>query len=258
MTKYVIRRVRPGDPGAVRDHASSSTGSSSPRPAAPTAKFANNPRITAGAAGDVQEGLGPRPARSRSSTAAGWGSATRSSEGTCTVAADAGGFIGPTGLPNFLPTAISGATNGVLHGDFGYSISTGEEVSKMIARAALPTFILAGTSLVVWLTVRRRSSACTSAIRRYSLFDHATTDLLLRRLRDAHVLARHHADLHLQRPGPEHPPGERHDRDARRRRRSAATPTGPTSAANPITAIARHREAPDPAGRHARRGQHRR
>ena len=53
-------------------------------------------------------------------------------------------FIGPTGLPNFLPEALSGATNGVLHGDFGYSINSGEKVSDRIARAALPTFILAG------------------------------------------------------------------------------------------------------------------
>jgi peptide/nickel transport system permease protein len=83
-------------------------------------------------------------------------------------------FIGPTGWPNFLPTAISGAENGLFHGDFGYSISTGEAVSKMIARAALPTFILAGISLVVWLSFAIFLGV-TSAIKRYSLFDQSTT-----------------------------------------------------------------------------------
>ena len=62
-------------------------------------------------------------------------------------------FLGPTGLPNFLPEALSGATNGVLHGDFGYSINSGEKVSDRIVRAALPTFILAGVALVVWLSI---------------------------------------------------------------------------------------------------------
>ena len=38
-------------------------------------------------------------------------------------------FIGPTGWPNFLPTAISGSTNGILHGDLGYSITSGEKVN---------------------------------------------------------------------------------------------------------------------------------
>jgi peptide/nickel transport system permease protein len=83
-------------------------------------------------------------------------------------------LLGPTGWPNFLPTAISGAENGLLHGDFGYSISTGESVSKMIARAALPTFILAGISFVVWLTFAIFLGV-TSAIKRYSLFDQTTT-----------------------------------------------------------------------------------
>src|SRR3972149_4154075 len=57
----------------------------------------------------------------------------------------------PGGWLNVFPTPLSGATNGVLHGDFGFSISTGELVNKSISRAALPTLILAGTALFVWL-----------------------------------------------------------------------------------------------------------
>ena len=88
-------------------------------------------------------------------------------------------FIGPTGCPNFLPSALSGATNGVLHGDFGYSINSGEKVSDRIARAALPTFILAGVALVVWLVdrdrprrVRRRSTATRCSTTAATVFSY--------------------------------------------------------------------------------------
>jgi peptide/nickel transport system permease protein len=83
-------------------------------------------------------------------------------------------FLGPTGLPNFLPEFMSGATNGVLHGDFGYSINSGEKVEDRITRAALPTFILAGVALVVWLFVAV-TMGVYAAIKRYSLFDNAAT-----------------------------------------------------------------------------------
>ena len=37
-----------------------------------------------------------------------------------------GSFFNPaTGMPNFLPACLGGGTNGILHGDFGYSIFTG-------------------------------------------------------------------------------------------------------------------------------------
>src|SRR5690242_13649770 len=62
-------------------------------------------------------------------------------------------LIGNTGWPSFLPTAISGSTNGVLHGDFGFSIDSGEPVMARIARATLPTLILAGTALLIWITM---------------------------------------------------------------------------------------------------------
>ena len=40
----------------------------------------------------------------------------------------------PQGLPNFLPTFLGGGTNGVLHGDFGFSISSGQPVLDLIAQ----------------------------------------------------------------------------------------------------------------------------
>jgi peptide/nickel transport system permease protein len=82
--------------------------------------------------------------------------------------------IGPTGWPNFLPEAISGSSNGLLHGDFGFSITSGQSVGERIGQAALPTFILAFFALLIWI-----SSAILigvySAIRRYSWFDQVST-----------------------------------------------------------------------------------
>ena len=69
---------------------------------------------------------------------------------------------------------MSGASNGVLHGDFGYSINSGEKVSDRIARAALPTFILAGVAMVVWLSIAIVLGVY-SAIHRYSMFDNGAT-----------------------------------------------------------------------------------
>jgi peptide/nickel transport system permease protein len=83
-------------------------------------------------------------------------------------------LIGPTGWPNFLPGAISGATNGILHGDLGYSITSGERVNDQIARAALPTLILAVMALFIWITTAILIGVY-SAIRRYSWFDQIST-----------------------------------------------------------------------------------
>ena len=83
-------------------------------------------------------------------------------------------FIGPTGWPNFLPEFISGASNGVLHGDLGYSIDSGDSVAGRIGKAAGPTLILAGFALVLWIGIAILMGVL-AAVRRYSFFDQATT-----------------------------------------------------------------------------------
>ncbi len=83
-------------------------------------------------------------------------------------------LLGPTGWPNFLPHAISGADNGVFHGDFGYSVTSGSAVSDIIVRAALPTVILATIALVIWIAIAILIGVY-AAIHRYSLFDQAST-----------------------------------------------------------------------------------
>jgi len=85
-----------------------------------------------------------------------------------------GALLGPTGWPNFLPTQISGADTGVLHGDLGYSIDSGSPVGRRISQAALPTLILAGSALILWIGIAVLLGVL-SAVRRYSFFDQAAT-----------------------------------------------------------------------------------
>ena len=211
MTKFVIRRVLQAIP-VLFGITVVVYGILLAAPGGPEAKFANNPRITQEQKDKFIKAWGldqPIPVQYCR-----WmGFCNPETEGTVfgslpTPAA----LMGPTGLPNFLPYALSGATNGVLHGDFGYSINSGEKVEDRIIRAALPTFILAGVALVVWLSFAIVMGVY-SAIYRYSQVRQRVHGVQLRGLRDAHLLAGHHADLHLQRPGVEHPAGGRHDRD---------------------------------------------
>jgi peptide/nickel transport system permease protein len=131
-------------------------------PGGPTAKFAQNPRMTVEAKERFKKAWGldqPIPIQYCR-----W-------IGVCDPNGE--GF-GPTGWPSFLPTPISGSTNGLLHGDFGFSITSGEAVADRIVRAALPTFILAFFALVIWISTAVLIGVY-SAIKRYSWFDQIAT-----------------------------------------------------------------------------------
>jgi peptide/nickel transport system permease protein len=173
MTKFVLRRVLQAIP-VLFGITIVVYGILLAAPGGPTAKFANNPKMTIEQKEKFKAAWGldqPIPVQYCR-----WmGFCNPEVSGTLlgslpTPAA----FLGPSGLPNFLPTALSGASNGVLHGDFGYSINSGEKVSDRIARAALPTFILAGAALIVWISIAIVLGVY-SAIHRYSLFDNAAT-----------------------------------------------------------------------------------
>lgn len=83
-------------------------------------------------------------------------------------------FISNQGLPNLLPAGLGGSDNGVLHGDFGFSIADGRPVSRVISDRILPTVILAGTAWVLWVIIAFLSGMY-AAVRRYSFFDSALT-----------------------------------------------------------------------------------
>lgn len=165
MTKYVVRRLIQAIP-VVFGITVVVYGILLAAPGGPTAKFAQNPRFTEEQRARFMHTWGldqPIPVQYCR-----WmGICNPDAEGLAV-------FLGPSGWPNFLPTALSGADNGVLHGDFGYSISTGEAVSTRIARAALPTLILCGTAMVIWISVAIFIGVL-AAIRRYSLFDQGAT-----------------------------------------------------------------------------------
>lgn len=143
-------------------------------PGGPTAKFAQNPRITQEMKDNFKRAWGlDQPVPVQYCRWMGFCNKDVDDKVLGVIPAPAA-FLGPTGWPNLLPTGISGATNGVLHGDFGFSISTGELVNTAVVRAALPTVILASSALVVWLTLAILLGVY-AAIHRYSLFDQAAT-----------------------------------------------------------------------------------
>ena len=81
-----------------------------------------------------------------------------------------GGSVDIAGLHIDLP----GGDNGVLHGDLGYSIVDGRPVADVIATRILPTFILAGTAYIIWITIAFLAGVY-AAVKRYSFFDPAVT-----------------------------------------------------------------------------------
>jgi peptide/nickel transport system permease protein len=164
MTKYIVRRAIQAIPVLIGITIVVYAILLS-APGGPQAKFANNPRMTNEMKAAFMKAWGldqPIPIQYCR-----W-------MGICDPDGDGLDVIGPTGWPNFLPTAISGSSNGLLHGDFGFSITSGEKVGDRISRAALPTFILAFFALLIWI-----SSAILigvyAAIRRYSWFDTIST-----------------------------------------------------------------------------------
>ena len=80
------------------------------------------------------------------------------------------------GMPNFFPDSLGGGTNGLLHGDFGYSIQTGQPVLGLILARLPATMILMVTAFVLWATIAIIAGVL-AAVKRYSLFDQSVTFL---------------------------------------------------------------------------------
>jgi peptide/nickel transport system permease protein len=165
VTKYVIRRLVQAIPVLV-GITIVVYGILLLAPGGPTARFANNPRVTNEDKEQFKKAWGldqPIPVQYCR-----W-------LGVCNPDGQGlGVFISNNGVPQFLPTALGGGTNGVLHGDFGVSVDSGEPVMNRITRAALPTLILAGFAFVIWITLALLIGVM-AAVRRYSFFDQAAT-----------------------------------------------------------------------------------
>ena len=135
-------------------------------PGGPEARFAQNPRITSAQVEAFRKRWGldqPVPVQYCR-----WlGFCNPNNEGLAV-------FISDQGLPQFLPSFLGGGDNGVLHGDFGFSIRDGRPVATVIGERVLPTAILAGTAWVIWITIALLAGMY-AAVRRYGLFDSGLT-----------------------------------------------------------------------------------
>jgi len=149
-------------------------------PGGPTARFANNPRVTLADKEAFKKAWGldqPWPIQYCR-----WMGVCNPETQPSVISTvpvlnhipNPASLLGPNGWPNFLPGGLSGATNGVFHGDFGVSVESGEPVVGRIARAALPTLILAGIAFVIWISVALLIGVY-AATKRYSLFDQLAT-----------------------------------------------------------------------------------
>jgi peptide/nickel transport system permease protein len=164
MTKYVIRRIIQALPVLI-GITIVTYGIMLAAPGGPEARFAQNPRITLAQREAFKKAWGldqPIPIQYCR-----W-------MGLCNPEGDGIALLGPTGWPNLLPESISGSKNGVLHGDLGFSIDSGEPVGRRIANAALPTLILAGFAFVIWVLLAVLIGVL-AAVKRYSVFDNAAT-----------------------------------------------------------------------------------
>ena len=83
-------------------------------------------------------------------------------------------LLSENGGLNFLPEALGGGTNGIIHGDLGLSIKAGRPVTDMIIERVPATLLLTTTALIIWVTLAVILGVI-AAVKRYSFFDQALT-----------------------------------------------------------------------------------
>ena len=81
-------------------------------------------------------------------------------------------------LPNFFPAPLGGGSNGILHGDFGYSIKSGRPIIEEVVPRVEPTLVLMGISLLLAAGVGI-SFGIVSAVRQYGTLDYFLTTITL-------------------------------------------------------------------------------
>jgi peptide/nickel transport system permease protein len=135
-------------------------------PGGPAGRYAQNPKMTAAEKAEVLKRWGldqPIPIQYCR-----WiGFCNPNGEGL-------GMFISDKGVPHFLPPFLGGGDNGLVHGDLGTSITTAAPVTDTIGARLLPTAILAGTALVIWI-ILAFIFGIIAAVKRYTKTDTAIT-----------------------------------------------------------------------------------
>ncbi|HEY2916371.1 MAG TPA: ABC transporter permease [Candidatus Limnocylindrales bacterium] len=164
MTKYLIRRLIQAIPVVIGITIVSYAIMVS-APGGPLQRFALNPKVTPAETARLIRAWGldqPIPVQYCR-----W-------VGLCDPNQDGVSLLTTHGVPNFLPAALGGGDNGLLHGDLGFSLDDGQDVGSRIGRAALPTVVLAGTALLIWILLAI-GIGVVAAVKRYSLFDQVAT-----------------------------------------------------------------------------------
>ncbi|MGH2408594.1 MAG: ABC transporter permease [Candidatus Limnocylindrales bacterium] len=87
---------------------------------------------------------------------------------------EGGGLLSAKGVPNLLPEFLGGGDNGILHGDFGFSIQSGRPVLDVITERIPATLVLMVTAFLIWVSLAI-TLGVIAAVRRYSVFDQAVT-----------------------------------------------------------------------------------
>lgn len=85
-------------------------------------------------------------------------------------------FLSEQGGLNFLPAGLGGGENGIIHGDLGLSIVSGQPVVDVIMARVPATLILTSVALVIWVTIAIILGVI-AAVKRYSIFDQIVTFL---------------------------------------------------------------------------------
>ncbi len=85
-------------------------------------------------------------------------------------------FFSDQGGLNFLPAGLGGGTNGVIHGDLGFGITSGRPVTDLILERIPATLLLTTTALILWVGIAILLGVY-AAVHRYSLFDQTVTFL---------------------------------------------------------------------------------
>ena len=87
-------------------------------------------------------------------------------------------LLSDRGLPNLFPALLGGGSNGILHGDFGYSIKSGRPIVEEVVPRIEPTLLLMGTSLLLAVGVGI-SFGVVTAVRQYGKLDYFLTTVTL-------------------------------------------------------------------------------
>jgi peptide/nickel transport system permease protein len=176
MAAYIIRRILQAVPVIVLI-AVVSFGLMMAAPGGPAAQFNQNPRVSAI---EVERYLArwclerkPTPVGVLR-TFGGWLGILNCEQRDETGQNATAEFFTAQGNLNILPGFLGGGNNGLLHGDFGLSMSTNRPVGTLISERVPATLVLMTVSFLLWASIAVLLGTI-AAVKRYSIYDQTVT-----------------------------------------------------------------------------------